>query len=250
MKIKTIIAAALASMAIAACAQNNNSPELKALEPSKSQIDSVSYLMGIQFAASAQGWGFGTDFNYNEMVKGFKDFFNAKGNPQSVEFMDQFKISPELMNQVFTDYIEKISAYKGAKGLAESEAFLNANKLKDGVAVTSTGLQYIIEEKGNGVVPKPEDTVEVYYKGTLLDGTVFDQTSDGEPVSFPLDAVIAGWTEGIQLIGEGGKIRLFIPPQLGYGESGAGGMIAPNSTLIFDVELLKVTPAETPEAEE
>ena len=156
MKIKTIIAAALASMAIAACAQNNNSPELKALEPSKSQIDSVSYLMGIQFAASAQGWGFGTDFNYNEMVKGFKDFFNAKGNPQSVEFMDQFKISPELMNQVFTEYIDKISAYKGAKGLAESEAFLAANKLKDGVAVTSTGLQYIIEEKGNGVVPKPK----------------------------------------------------------------------------------------------
>ena len=248
MKIKTIIAVALASMAIAACAQNNTPAELKALEPSKGQIDSVSYLMGIQFAATVQGWGFGEDFNYNEVVKGFKDFFNAEGNPQSVEFMDQFKISPELMNEVFTNYIEKVSDFKAAKGAAEGNAFLAENKLKDGVGVTSTGLQYIIEEKGNGVVPKPEDTVEVKYKGTLLDGTVFDETGD-ETVSFPLNAVIAGWTEGIQLIGEGGKIRLFIPPQLAYGEAGAGGVIGPNSTLIFDVDLVKVIPYEESEEE-
>ena len=248
MKIKTIIAVALASIAIAACAQNTPA-ELKALEPSKSQIDSVSYLMGIQFAASAQGWGFGKDFNYNELVNGFKDYFNAKGNPQSIEFAEQFKISPELINQVFTDYIEKIGEYDRAKGAIESKAFLDANKLKDGVAVTSSGLQYIIEEKGSGIVPKSEDTVEVKYKGELLDGTVFDQTPDDQTVSFPLDAVIAGWTEGIQLIGEGGKIRLFIPPQLGYGESGAGGVIPANSTLIFDVELVKVTPYEEPAEE-
>ena len=245
MKIKTIIAAALASMAMAACAQNSVPAEFKDLAPTKSQIDSVSYLAGIQFAASAQGWGFGKDYNYNELVKGFQDFMNAKGNPQSVEFMDQFKISPELMNQVFTSYIEKVAAYNGAKGAAESEAFLAANKLKDGVAVTESGLQYIIEEKGTGAVPKPEDTVEVKYKGQLLDGTVFDQSPEGETVSFPLNAVISGWTEGIQLIGEGGKIRLFIPAPLAYGEAGAGGVIGPNAALIFDVELVKVTPAET-----
>ena len=249
MKIKTIIAATLASMALAACAQNNTPSELKALEPTKGQIDSVSYLMGIQFAATAQNWGFGEDFNYKEVVNGFKDFFNAEGNPQSVEFMDQFKISPELMNQVFTDYIEKISAFKGAKGTAESEAFLAENKLKDGVAVTASGLQYIIEDKGTGIVPKAEDTVEVKYKGQLIDGTVFDQSPEGETVSFPLNGVIAGWTEGIQLIGEGGKIRLFIPSDLAYGPNGAGGVIGPNAALIFDVELVKVTPAET-EAEE
>ena len=248
MKIKTIIAVTLASVAIAACAQNSESPELKALQPTKGQIDSVSYLMGVQFAATAQGWGFGKDFNYNEVVKGFKDFFNAEGNPQSVEFMDQFKISPELMNEVFTNYIEKVNDFKSAKGAAEGEAFLAANKLKDGVAVTTTGLQYIIEEKGSDLVPKPEDTVEVKYKGTLIDGTVFDETGD-ETVSFPLNAVIAGWTEGIQLIGEGGKIRLFIPPQLAYGESGAGSVIGPNSTLIFDVDLVKVIPYEEPEEE-
>ena len=245
MKIKTIIAATLATLALAACAQNNTPKDLKALEPSKAMIDSVSYLMGIQFAASAQSWGFGKDFNYNEVVKGFKDYFNAEGNPQSVEFMDQFKISPELMNQVFTSYIDKIAAYNGAKGRAESEAFLAENKLKDGVAVTSSGLQYIIEEKGTGLVPKPEDTVEVNYVGQLLDGTVFDQSPEGQTVSFPLDAVISGWTEGIQLIGEGGKIRLFIPSELAYGEMGAGGVIGPNAALIFDVELVKVTPAET-----
>ena len=163
--------------------------------------------------------------------------------------MDQFKISPELMNQVFTDYIDKISAFKGAKGTAESEAFLAENKLKDGVAVTASGLQYIIEDKGTGIVPKAEDTVEVKYKGQLIDGTVFDQSPEGETVSFPLNGVIAGWTEGIQLIGEGGKIRLFIPSDLAYGPNGAGGVIGPNAALIFDVELVKVTPAET-EAEE
>ena len=248
MKIKTIIAASLASLALAACAQNSTPAEFKGLAPTKSQIDSVSYLMGIQFAATAQGWGFGEDFNYNEVVKGFKDFFNAEGNPQSVEFLDQFKISPELMSEVFTDYIQKVAEFKAAKGAAEGEAFLAANKLKDGVAVTATGLQYIIEEKGNDVVPKPEDTVEVKYKGTLLDGTVFDETGD-ETVSFPLNAVIAGWTEGIQLIGEGGKIRLFIPPQLAYGEAGAGSVIGHNSTLIFDVDLVKVIPYEEPAEE-
>ena len=250
MKIKTIIATALASLAIAACAQNNTPAELKALEPSKGQIDSVSYLMGIQFAATAQNWGFGKDFNYNEVVKGFKDFFNAKGNPQSVEFMDQFKISPELMNDVFTSYIDKISSFNAAKGRVESEAFLEENKLKDGVGVTASGLQYIIEDKGTGRVPNSEDMVEVKYKGQLVDGTVFDQSPEGETVSFPLNAVISGWTEGIQLIGEGGKIRLFIPPQLGYGEAGAGGVIGPNAALIFDVELVKVTPAEPAEEAE
>ena len=164
--------------------------------------------------------------------------------------MDQFKISPELMNQVFTDYIDKISAFKGAKGTAESEAFLAENKLKDGVAVTASGLQYIIEDKGTGIVPKAEDTVEVKYKGQLIDGTVFDQSPEGETVSFPLNGVIAGWTEGIQLIGEGGKIRLFIPSDLAYGEAGAGGVIGPNAALIFDVELVKVIPAEEEAAEE
>lgn len=247
MKIKTIMAAALASMAIAACAQNSTPSEYKDLEPTKAQIDSVSYLMGIQFAASAQNWGFGKDFNYNELVKGFKDFMSAEGNPQSEDFLKQFKINPELLNEVFTNYVEKIQALNGAKGKAEGEAFLAENKLKDGVGVTASGLQYIIENKGTGIVPKPEDTVEVHYVGQLIDGTIFDQSPEGETVSFPLNAVISGWTEGIQLIGEGGKIRLFIPSDLAYGESGAGGVIGPNATLIFDVDLVKVTPAEAEE---
>ena len=247
MKIKTIMAAALASMAIAACAQNSTPSEYKDLEPTKAQIDSVSYLMGIQFAASAQNWGFGKDFNYNELVKGFKDFMSAEGNPQSEDFLKQFKISPELLNEVFTNYVEKIQALNGAKGKAEGEAFLAENKLKDGVGVTASGLQYIIENKGTGIVPKPEDTVEVHYVGQLIDGTIFDQSPEGETVSFPLNAVISGWTEGIQLIGEGGKIRRFIPSDLAYGESGAGGVIGPNATLIFDVDLVKVTPAEAEE---
>jgi FKBP-type peptidyl-prolyl cis-trans isomerase len=119
--------------------------------------------------------------------------------------------------------------------------FLADNATKPGIKQTDSGLQYIIEKPGVGRSPKPTDTVKVNYRGTLLNGTEFDSSyKRNEPIEFPLNAVIKGWTEGLQLIKEGGKIRLFVPSNLAYGSRGAGGIIGPDETLIFDVELLEV----------
>lgn len=125
--------------------------------------------------------------------------------------------------------------------LETGRAFLAENAKKPGVQQTASGLQYLILEPGKGGKPKETDLVEVHYRGTLLDGKEFDSSyRRNEPAQFPLNRVIAGWTEGLQLVQEGGKIRLFIPSNLAYGPRGAGGAIGPDETLIFDVELLKI----------
>ena len=125
--------------------------------------------------------------------------------------------------------------------LEQGQAFLKANASKPGIKTTPSGLQYLVLEEGKGKSPKATDTVLVHYKGNLLDGTEFESSyKRNEPISFPLNGVIPGWTEGVQLMKEGGKIRLFIPSNLAYGSRGAGGVIPPDSTLIFDIELLKV----------
>lgn len=124
---------------------------------------------------------------------------------------------------------------------AAGEQFLKQNAQRAEVTVTDSGLQYEVLQKGSGATPAASSKVRVHYHGTLVDGTVFDSSVQrGEPLEFPLDGVIRGWTEGLQLMNEGAKYRLFIPHELGYGASGAGEVIAPYSTLIFDVELLKV----------
>lgn len=129
-----------------------------------------------------------------------------------------------------------------AMALASADTqYLEENRSKDGVQVTATGLQYKILREGKGRKPGQNDTVEVHYKGTLIDGTVFDSSyKRGQSISFPLNRVIAGWTEGLQLMKEGAKYELVIPAKLGYGARGAGNVIPPNATLVFEVELLKV----------
>jgi FKBP-type peptidyl-prolyl cis-trans isomerase len=123
--------------------------------------------------------------------------------------------------------------------------FLEENAKNDSVVQTTSGLQYMVLKEGTGTKPGPTDTVTVHYTGRLLDGTVFDSSVErGEPASFPLDKVIPGWTEGLQLMSEGSQYRLFIPSELAYGSKGAGDQILPNSTLIFDVELIKVQKAK------
>ena len=123
----------------------------------------------------------------------------------------------------------------------QGKAFLAANASKPGITQTASGLQYKILEPGTGKAPKATDTVLVNYRGTLLNGTEFDSSyKRNKPIEFPLNGVIPGWTEGVQLIKEGGKVQLFIPPNLAYGSRGAGGAIGPDETLIFEVELLKV----------
>lgn len=126
--------------------------------------------------------------------------------------------------------------------LEKGQAFLKENGSKEGVKTTASGLQYIVEKEGDGASPKATDKVSVHYRGTLLNGTEFDSSyKRGQPISFPLNRVIPGWTEGVQLMKEGAKYKFFIPSTLAYGPSGTpGGPIGPNETLIFEVELLKI----------
>lgn len=140
--------------------------------------------------------------------------------------------------------VEKRKAL-AAKNLADGQAFLAANAKKEGIKTTASGLQYMVVSAGKGESPKATDTVTTHYRGTLIDGTEFDSSyARNEPAEFPVNAVIKGWTEALQLMHVGDKWKLFIPADLAYGERGAGGEIGPNSTLIFDIELLGIKKAE------
>lgn len=241
MKVNKFFVVLLMGLAVAACSGQPSGDTLpKEFQSSKAQVDSVSYLLGINFGSFLKGYEFGSDLNYGEIVKGMKDFVNAKGDTRDEDFVKQFKIDPNTMNDLFNNYLEKRRSGVAMMNLQKGEKFLEANGKKDGVVTTESGLQYKIIEPGNDVKPGPKDTVWVRYKGSLLDGTVFDEVAeDAEPVRLTLNRVVSGWTEGLQLIGEGGKIDLYLPANLGYGEQGNQG-IAPNSTLIFNVELTKV----------
>lgn len=151
------------------------------------------------------------------------------------------KISPEEANQIIQNYLQELTEKRTAQIKAVGEKFLEENKKKENVKVTASGLQYIVEKEGTGAQPTATDEVTVHYTGKLLDGTVFDSSvSRGEPATFPLNRVIPGWTEGVQLMKEGGKYLFFIPSELAYGPQGVPNAIPPHSTLIFEVELIKV----------
>ena len=248
---KFLIVALALSVATVACSQNStklpDGTDAKDLLPSKSQVDSVSYLLGINFGSMLRSYNFGEDLNFAEMKQGMLDIIRAEGNQNDPSFVEQFKINPELINDVFNGFLEKRSKYTSALNLAKESKFLADNAKKAGVETSASGLQYKIIEAGTGDKPGPQDTVLVRYKGTLLDGSVFDQVwgDDSEPIRLTLDRVIPGWTEGLQLLGKGGKAQLYIPAVLGYGENGTGG-IEPNSTIIFDVELVDIFPYVDP----
>ena len=223
------------STAVAAVPQKSTNP--KDLLPSKANVDSVSYLLGIQLGSMIKNYNMG-DLNFNMIKKGAGDFVAAKGNPRDTAFVKQFKVNPEEMNRIISEFIEKRGEYVGAVNKAEEIKFLEANKSKAGVQVTESGLQYIIIEPGSEVKPtSAKDTVYVHYKLALKDGTVIEEVAAEQPsVMLMLNRVIPGWTEGLQLLGEGGKTTLYVPSQLGYGERGANG-IDPYSTLVFDIQL-------------
>ena len=162
----------------------------------------------------------------------------ALDQQQVAEVMQAFQARKmEEQRQAMAQLAEDNSA-KGA-------AYMKENGARDGVVTTESGLQYEELEPGKGTSPTASDTVKVHYRGQLIDGTEFDSSyARNEPVSFPLDGVIPGWTEGLQLMKEGGKSRLVIPAELAYGPGGMGNAIGPNETLVFEVELLEVNPAE------
>ena len=153
---------------------------------------------------------------------------------------DSSRMEQQEAMMTFQTYMQKAVEAKGAKVREENNKFLEENKKKAGVQVTSSGLQYEVLKEGKGKKPTAENQVTVHYTGKLVDGTVFDTSEDGEPVTFGVTQVIPGWTEALQLMKEGDKFMLYIPDHLAYGERGAGGQIPPYSILIFEVELLKV----------
>ena len=173
---------------------------------------------------------------------------------QDVEAGRESRLSDEEKQKVIAVFQEKMQSKQqemlakqekefketAEKNLAEGKAFLEANAKKEGVKTTDSGLQYKVITEGSGDTPSADSVVEVDYKGTLIDGTVFDSSyAKGEPVQFPVNGVIKGWTEALQMMKEGAKWELYIPSDLAYGPGGAGGMIGPNATLIFEVELHK-----------
>lgn len=212
--------------------------EIETELPQKSLIDSVSYYIGFNFGYFIKNNGFNQDFvNMSEVKEGMYDYFKATGPNDTTAF----KLDPKDINPTFRKYLGIMTAYDNEVNLKEGEKFLEANREKEGVEETESGLQYKIIEEGSELRPtSPKDTVEVIYRGTFINGEEFD-SSKGKSVTMPLQVFIDGWKEGLPKIGEGGRMELYIPSELAYGSS-RRGPIPGNSTLIFDIELIKVMP--------
>lgn len=207
----------------------------------KSKLDSASYAFGLAMASNLKSGGL-DGLNYDLLNKGMKDAF-AGTTPLMTE-----QISQNAINSLFESYAEVREARDKKKFepiVKEGEIFLAQNKLKAGVTTTASGLQYEIITPGAGAKPKATEQILVHYKGMLLNGKEFDSSyKRNQPTPLSLDQVIPGWTEGIQLMQEGAKYKFFIPYHLAYGARGAGEDIPPFSTLIFEVELVKVGATE------
>ena len=193
------------------------------------ELEKVSYSIGINVATSIKSEGLDS-INSSYISKGFQDVFENK----------DLAINIEESNKIIGEYFNKKQDAKNQKLATDSKIFLEQNKQKDGVMTTESGLQYLILSEGRGNNPTLNDNVTVHYHGTLIDGTIFDSSVDRkQPATFPLNGVIPGWQEALQMMSVGSKWKIFIPSELAYGESGAGA-IGPNSTLIFEVELLSI----------
>ncbi len=200
-------------------------------------MDKVSYALGLGIGQQLAQMG-ASDLNIDDFADAIKDVIN--GNKLKVPHKDAQTIVQEYFRQQ-EERINAIRAEQGKAAKAEGEKFLAENGKKEGVVTLKSGLQYEVLREGNGKKPKATDQVKCHYEGTLINGQVFDSSyKRNEPAVFPLNQVIPGWTEGLQLMQEGAKYRFYIPYILAYGESGAGGSIPPFATLIFDVELLEV----------
>ncbi len=202
----------------------------------KTDKDKISYSIGFGMGSNLKNQG--VDVDADKLSKGIKDGLTGAKPVMSQADMD--KTMTDLRTKMMAQQQEKMKSV-GAKNKADGEAFLAKNKTAAGVKTLPSGLQYQVIKAGTGKMPKATDKVSVNYRGTLLDGKEFDSSySRGTPASFPVNGVIPGWTEALQLMKEGAKWKLFIPSSLAYGEQGAGGVIGPNATLLFEVELLKV----------
>ena len=234
------LAAAVAAVAVS-CGTSQVKVDVEL--PTRAEVDSVSYLLGVNYGMMLKQNGFAENLSELDMAlmkKGMEEALKAddpKGYNDTT-FAKQFKISPYEMNRIFNGFLKKKSDYKAEVNRAKGEKFLAANALKSNVGTTESGLQYTIVAEGASDKVVKNDTVTVKYKGTLIDGTVFDEGEIPNHVSGSR-GLITGFDEGIRLVGEGGKAIIYIPSDLAYGSRGNRG-IEPNSVLIFDIEVVKV----------
>lgn len=190
----------------------------------------VSYAIGVNIANNLQSQGIDS-LDSEVVAQGLNDVFND----------DSLAISNEEANALLQEYFQSIQSKRQEEANKEGAKYLEENAKRDGVEVLPSGLQFEVLEEGTGAKPQATDEVTVHYEGKLIDGKVFDSSYErGEPATFPLNQVIPGWTEGLQLMKEGATYMLYLPSNLAYGEQGAGEIIGPNETLIFKVELINV----------
>ncbi|MGN6645486.1 MAG: FKBP-type peptidyl-prolyl cis-trans isomerase [Cytophaga sp.] len=192
--------------------------------------DQVSYSLGVNIATSLKNQGF-DDLNLEALTSALSDVFSNQ----------KLQIDEAKGGQILNAYFQGMQQRKQAKNIEEGAAFLKANAAKPDVITLPSGLQYKILVEGNGPKPKATDKVTTHYHGTLINGTVFDSSVErGQPATFPVNGVIAGWIEALQLMPTGSKWQLYVPSDLAYGARGASELIGPHTTLIFDVELISI----------
>lgn len=255
MKKATLALSIISAIALAGCqkdtAEDTEAAQAVASESAEStvnyttDIEKQSYALGASMGLFAhnrltQQDTFGVESDMDALIKGFNDGLENK-TAYSMQEIQQFTQDSDAALR------EKIAAKESEakiKNLADGEAYLATNGQREEVTTTESGLQYEVLKEGTGKSPTAADTVKVHYKGTLIDGTEFDSSfKRGEPIEFPLNGVITGWTEGLQYMKEGASYRFHIPASLAYGERQQGPFIGPNSTLVFDVELIEVKQA-------
>jgi FKBP-type peptidyl-prolyl cis-trans isomerase FklB len=202
----------------------------------KDQKDKESYSLGYQFGQNLKAQD--VEINLDVYISGIRDSLGGKDSLMSQE---EIRTTLSDLQKRIAAVRQKELKEKAEKNLSESKAFLAENGKKEGIKTLLSGLQYKVLAEGYGKMPKAEDTVTVHYKGTLIDGKEFDASyKRGQPATFKVNGVIKGWSEALQLMKEGSKWQLYIPPDLAYGERAMGPQIPPNSALIFEVELISV----------
>jgi len=224
----SLIFVALAISTTTSCAQTDK--DMSNTTTNTIQMDSVSYALGVLFASNIKNEGL-TDLNSEELAAGFEAVLNGTAT-----------LDPAAADEIVRTAMTAIQEAKGAEEKAKGEDFLVANLKNDGIQATESGLQFHHEVEGSGDSPDSNDEVTVHYSGTLICGTEFDSSyKRGEPISFPLNGVIPGWTEGLQLMKVGGKTTFYIPQELAYGaRPNPNGPIPPYATLVFVVELIDI----------
>jgi len=213
-----------------ACSVKNESVNNNKTMDLKTEIDSVSYGIGVNIGKNLAGQGMGS-LNPEAIAAALNDVLSGS----------ELKINEQECMSIVSTYMQDAQARKAQEAIDEGKKFLEENGKRSSVVTLASGLQYEIVAEGNGPKPGPADKVKTHYHGTLINGEVFDSSVErGEPIEFPVNGVIKGWTEALQLMPVGSKWKLYIPYDLAYGERGAGAQIGPFSTLIFEVELIDI----------